>query len=553
MSVVEHIKTAISKALEASSGVVVPPADIPLEFAELAHGDYATSVALQKAKEAGMPPKELAVRVAEGLGEIEGVMAVNSAGPGYINFTLSGNVVHEAIETALSGSWKVGGEGDRVMVEYTQPNPFKEFHIGHLMSNALGESFARLLEFSGARVIRANYQGDVGLHVAKAMYVLMQNRAEEPMAGEIGKAYVEGSRRYESDEAAKLEIDALNAEIYALEDADIRRMYEHGRKVCLEAFERLYEMLGTKFDAYFFESETAPRGLRLVREHDEVFEPSEGAIIFPGEKYGLHTRVFINRVGLPTYEAKDLGLAEMKKEYADCARYITVTASEQNDYFAVLTKAIELVIPELGGKIEHRSHGMMRFAEGKMSSRKGNVVTGESLLRELADIARERAKESRADNTEQLAGEIAVAALKYQVLRQSAGKDIVFDRERALSLEGDSGPYLQYAHARCCAILRKAVLEDVTPALNASLAPGEVERLLVRFPAVALRAAHELEPHHVATYAISLAALFNRWYAEEQILDGTPGAPHKLVVVDAVRATLKEALSLLGIPAPTKM
>ena len=162
----------------------------------------------------------------------------------------------------------------------------------------------------------------------------------------------------------------------------------------------------------------------------------------------MHTRVFITQKGLPTYETKDLGLAQMKSEKWDFDLSITVTAHEQADYFAVVLAAMRRILPDIAAKIRHVSHGMMRFAEGKMSSRTGNVITGESLLTDVAEAAKGRAAESRADNTEQLSKDIAVAAIKYQILKQSSGKNIVFDRARALSLEGDSGPYLQYTYAR---------------------------------------------------------------------------------------------------------
>ncbi len=523
---------------------------------ELKNGDFATGIALQCAKSAGIKPLDLAKRIAEGLGDVPGIAKIEVAGPGFINFYVTSFAVSESIEEARTNEkWGANslGEGQTVMVEYTDPNPFKEFHIGHLMSNAIGEAFTRLLQFMGAKVIRVNYQGDIGLHVAKALYVLLEKGAKTPTAQEIGAAYVEGANRYEENEEDKKKIDELNKAIYQRTNEAAEILYQHGRAVCLEEFEKIYKILGTKFDHYFFESETGPIGLELVKSHPEIFEESEGAIVFKGEKYDLHTRVFVNKMGLPTYEAKEVGLAQMKNEYAECDRSIYVTASEQTDYFYVVKKAIELTFPEMVGKIEHRAHGMMRFAEGKMSSRKGNTITGASLLSDLSHAAAERAKESRADNVDHLAEQVAVAAVKYQVLKQQSGRDIIFNREQALSLEGDSGPYLQYAHARTCAVVEKASAQGVTAVTNSDIESNEVARLLIRFPYVVERAAKSLEPQLVANYLIHFAAAFNSWYAQEQILDGTPGAAHKVALVDAVRMTLRNGLWLLGIPAPEKM
>jgi arginyl-tRNA synthetase len=206
------------------------------------------------------------------------------------------------------------------MVEYTDPNPFKPFHIGHLMSNAIGESIARLQEFSGAEVIRANYQGDIGLHVAKTMYCLLRKPEEyirkDESIGEqaflIGVAYSEGAEAYESDEKAKEEINEINKKLYEKSDKKINELYDWGRDVTLKAFEEIYKDLGTQFKHYFFESVMAPIGESIVRDNlGKVFEESDGAVVFKAEKHDpkLHTRVFINSKGLPTYETKEIYLS----------------------------------------------------------------------------------------------------------------------------------------------------------------------------------------------------------------------------------------------------
>jgi arginyl-tRNA synthetase len=435
------------------------------------------------------------------------------------------------------------------MVEYTDPNPFKEFHIGHLMSNTIGESISRLLQFEGAEVKNANYQGDVGPHVAKGIWGAQKLGIDPSNASELGKAYVAGAKAYEEDIATKAEIDAINAKVYDRSDENINKIYDAGRVATLAHFEELYSILGTKFDFYFFESETAPLGVELIKNHPEVFEESDGAKVFKGS----HTRVFITSRGLPTYEAKELGLAQIKEGKMQADGYLTITASEQDGFFKVVYEAIEKVLPEMHGKLKHRSHGMMRFADGKMSSRTGNVITGESLIEDLIASAKERAAESRAEDKEILAQQVAVAAIKYQVLKQATGKNIIFDREKALSLEGDSGPYLQYAYARTCAIAQKAADAGVVAKVDASVTSNTVARLIPRFPEVVARAADLLEPHLVTTYLLELASSFNAWYAQEQILDGTPAAAHKLALVEAVSRTLKNGLWILGIPAPEKM
>lgn len=554
MDVRQNIRNGLEKAL---SGLGLAQPAIRLEHpAELKNGDYSSGVAMQYAKQAGMAPRALAEKIVAELGTIDGVAKIEIAGAGFINFYLTSQTIAGSIQKAAGEDmWGAGGaeKGKTVLMEYTDPNPFKEFHIGHLVPNAIGEAISRLFQFSGATVKRANYQGDVGVHVAKSLFILLEKGITEPTIADLSAAYPEGSKRYEEDSAAKEAIDALNKKIYDKSDANINDLYTKGRTLSLEHFEDIYKMLGTKFDFYFFESETGPVGAKIVRAHPELFVESEGAVVFKGEEYDLHTRVFLNKQGLPTYEAKELGLAKMKEDATPFDLTLTITANEQKDYFTVVMKAMELALPELRGKLAFMTHGLLRFADGKMSSRTGNVIRGEDLIADLADVARVRASESRSADTEQLAQDIAVAAIKYQILKQASGKDIIFDRERALSLEGDSGPYLQYAHARAQQITEKAKREGVSAHINSGTAPDTLTRLLHRFPEIVEYTSSLREPHLLTNYLLEIAGAFNSWYAQVHILDGTPEAAHKVAVADAVRRTLKNGLWVLGIPAPEKM
>src|SRR3989338_356637 len=498
MPVAETIRQALARSLD-EAGIKISAEEVLLARPkELSHGDYATGVALQYAKQVGMPPVKLAEKIVAGLGELNGVKSVEVVAPGFINFRLTPDAINTVLGEASANeeAWGKNNsqKGSRVMVEYTDPNPFKEFHIGHLMSNAIGESISRLVEYSGAKVKRANYQGDIGPHVAKALYArrtLPSNVGSDGVPW--GVAYKMGNDLYESDPSHKKAVDEINKKIYDKIDPEINKLYEAGRKESLAQFEIIYEKLGMEprkesgnerfFDYYFFESETAPFGKRVVEEHPEIFEKSDGAIVYKGnEEKGLHTRVFINSKGLPTYEAKELGLAKKKYDTYSYDKSIVITGNEVNDYFRVLLDAMSKVYPELAAKTVHISHGMMRFADGKMSSRTGNVVTALGLLQELFYVAKERAKESRADDYEKLAHDVALAGVKYQILRQASGKDIIFDRDRALSLEGDSGPYLQYAHARAHAVVERAKSQGVTflGAQGDTLEPNDVSRLVTR-------------------------------------------------------------------------
>lgn len=523
--------------------------------------DYATNAALAAAKDLKKPPREVAEMIAERLrsAQLPMISDVSVAGPGFINVTLRPEFYADTVARVLSDpeGWgrNATREGSRLIVEYSQPNPFKPFHIGHLMSTTIGESLSRLVEYSGAKLSRFNYHGDIGPHVAKALWGLMKHNLSSADVADIGKAYVLGNTAYEEDAEAKAEIDAINKRLYA-GDKELAPMYAEGRAVTLARFAELYAVLGSKFDHVVFESETGPIGAEIVKGAlaSGIFEESDGAIVFRGEKYGLHTRVFITSQQTPTYEAKELGFAKRKHELFPFDQNITVVAVEQDGYFKVVEKAIDELWPKYRGSYTHVPHGMMQLESGKMSSRKGNVITGESLIEDMTAAARERMKESAAQDPDALASAVGVAGIKYAVLKQNLGKNIIFDPEKSLSIEGDSGPYLQYAYVRTASILRKAAQEGVSPDAHGLRGePCDLERLLPRFPEVVERAAQELEPHHVAQYLTQLSGAFNSWYASTKVLDGTDKAPYKLALVEAVGQTLKNGLWLLGIEAPQEM
>ena len=563
----QHIRVALSNlGIQAEVVTLEHPA-------ELVHGDYSTNVSLAYAKAAGKNPRALAESIVAELSknkppEIE---AIEIAGPGFINFRLSKEFFAQSLNTIETSGGAFGKNsilsGKKVMVEYTQPNPFKPFHIGHLMSNAIGESISRVIEASGATTVRANYQGDVGPHVAKAMYILQQKGLPEETlspiqkANYIGVCYSEGSSAYEESPEKKAEIDAINKKVYERSDESINAIYDWGRAITLEAFEEIYKTLGTAFDYYFFESEMAPIGEKIVRANiGPVFEESNGAVVFHAEAHDpkLHTRVFINSQGLPTYETKEIGLTatKFKKENPDIS--IVTTAIEQGEYMKVVQKAISLIHPEYESRMRHITHGMMRFASGKMSSRKGNVVTGESLIEDAREIVREKMAEREfADaEREEIASSVAVAALKYSILKQATGSDIIYDFEKSISFEGDSGPYLQYTVVRARALLEKARKEGVVA--NTTLPSGwvttDLEKHLYKFPEVVVRSYETLEPHHIATFLTEAASLYNSFYSGGKIVDTENSeSPYKVALTDAFRIVMENGLNLLGIRVPLRM
>lgn len=566
MQIQNEIKNRIEASLEKLGLEVISP---DLEYpADMAHGDYSTNVAMQLASKVDMNPRELAEKIVAEINYVEKpawLEGIEVAGPGFINITLTADYFAQVIAT-VDGEFGSNKKllGQKIMVEYTDPNPFKVFHIGHLMTNTIGESLARLYEISGAEVVRANYQGDVGPHVAKAIWGMQQLVAEMPdenspisdRTSYLGKCYAYGSAELGSKPELQEEINRINRAVYEGSDPNIQDLYKQGRAWSLEHFEQLYSLLGTKFEHYFFESQVWQRGISEVKKHTPaVFKDSEGAIVFPGENYGLHTRVFVTSLGLPLYEAKDIGLNLVKFETEpDLDLSIIVTANEQDSYFRVITKALELIDVNVGQKTKHISHGMMKFPEGKMGSRTGNVITGESLIADMQTAALDKLKERfNGDSPARLADRIAVAAIKFTVLKQSLGKDIIFERDQSLAFEGDTGPYLQYTHARCHSILDKYGEADST-AMPKDWETTNCEKLLERFPVIVSQAVEDKSPHTVAVYLIELARAFNSWYGNTKILqDGDPATAYRVVITRAVAQTIKNGLEVLGIEAPNEM
>ncbi len=551
----EQIKEALnSLGIEGMDFVVDHPTDKNTD------ADYFSNVALVAAKVLERSPRDIAEQCLTELEDkIDRVDSIEVAGPGFLNFKLNRDFFTEKITTVLEAGENWGKnnslEGKRIMVEYTQPNPLKVFHIGHLMSNAIGEAISRIVEANGAEVFRANYQGDVGLHIGKALYGMQALGYDGTDVSKVGEAYAYGNTKYEEDEEAKAEIIALTKKAYE-KDPEIMDLYATGREVSLKHFEKIYERVGSKFDRLFFESETWEKGKEIVDANTgDIFEASDGAVIYRGEQDGLHTRVFVNSEGVTTYEAKDIGLAFMKKDAWKFDECIYVTAVEQDQYFKVIFAVLGKIDSWFKGRLSNIAHGMMTLPDGKMSSRTGNVITGESMLNEAYEAALERMKENNKTDDPAVADMVGVAALKYTILHQSLHKNTIYDLDRAVSFEGDSGPYLQYTHARIVSVLKKAAEANVKPGLeNAPTKPYEIETLIYQFPEVVKEAWEERAPHDIATYLIELAGEFNSFYAQEKIADPNDEfAPYKAAVADAVRITLKNGLWMLGIKAPEAM
>lgn len=608
---------------------------------EAAHGQFAVPVALslfgslkkensQLLQTLGVKsPRDLAEKLAAVLQENKHIFAkVEVAGPGFVNMTLTDSFLLQSLTTLLESdtlTCEQTLQGEETLIEFTDPNPFKELHIGHLYSNIIGEAISRTLETQGAHVHRVCYQGDVGMHVAKSVWGMqhllkkefpdvsvtealerMETKSLSERVQFLGRAYALGATAYKDDPTAAKAIQDINyltflsgqenlveqtgwepqvdykqhvAETDQNYD-EVKKLYTNGRAWSLAYFDSMYRRIGMEFEDFFFESTVGEYGIKIVREFLEkgVFEESQGAIIFPGEKYGLHSRVFINSLGLPTYEAKELGLAPEKYRRYKYDRSLIITGNEIDEYFKVLLKVLELTNPELRAKTVHMSHGMVRLPEGKMSSRTGKIITAEWLMDEARSRIQTVLAETRESLTEEEKAEISevvgLSAIKFAFLKQSIGKDIAFNFDESLAFTGNSGPYLLYSLVRAKSVLEKATAASLqvknsysteyidTLIYSMMQSGGELQKsekelllnILMYLDAVS-RTAAEYAPHHLATYLFELAQAFNVFYAETKIIDknATEVTQLRLLLTQAVVRVLSHGLETLGIKTVEKM
>lgn len=535
---------------------------------ELEKGDFTSNISLKLKGKLGSP-MEAGEKIVEKLREDDKLYSkfskIELLNPGFINFYLSKELIISEMDNLLKPH-EIKFTDEDLILEFGDLNPFKEPHIGHLRNLNLGEALARIHEYLGIKVIRANYEGDVGLHVAKCIWGIqnsdtrfqdMEGKPLEEIGKYLGSCYASGAKAYDSEDLkAKEEIIKINNKIYmALKDHKtdllLYGLWQSGRKWSLEYFEELYKMLGVKYEKYYFESETADHGKELVLTNPQVFIKDDNAFIFKGEDYGLHNRVFINSEGNPTYEAKELGLAFLKNnDFPEIKKSIIMTANEQSDYFKVLIKALSEINKNLSEKTTHLSYGFIDLKEGKMSSRSGNIVSAFWLLSET----KKRLKEGFKEVNDSVAQDLAVGAVKWSMLKFSRESNISFSIEESIDLAGNSGPYMQYTYARISSILEKAGKEDIE-ANSVKILEGDLlalSRLICQFENVIKQSVEHFSPNFLTEYLFLVAQKYNAFYEKERII-GEEDEMEKLVVSKAVKNVIGQGLNLLGINTPEKI
>ena len=545
---------------------------------ELSHGDYSCNIAMILAKQVSQNPRELAEKIVVEILKnkpIE-VSKIEVAGPGFINFYLSPEFFVFQTKEILDLDKKYGkgnnGEGKRAIVEYSSPNIAKPFTIGHLRSTVIGDAIANILHFSGYKVVRDNHLGDWGTQFGKLIVAIKKwssvpeiRKSETPIK-DLVALYV---RFHDEAKNESILEDEARTWFTKLERGNLeaRKIWEVCVKISMKEFEKTYKRLGVKFDTAYGESFFEDKMASVIEDVKKlgIAKESEGAylVFFENEKYPpmmlLKTEDVSTEHRASTYALRDLAADKFrKKKYGKDTIIINEVGMEQSLHFQQIIETEKLLGYVNGLDRVHVAHGFYRFPEGKMSTRKGNSIWLDEVLDEAIEKAREFNKET--------AEIVGVGAIKFNDLKRESSRDIIFNWDEILNLKGDSGPYLQYSHARAKSILRKAKEEGIefcTKIFGIKIKHNikknskeitDLEKMLYRFPEVVERAGKEYSPHYIATYLIELASSFNNFYGKGKIVDkNDEDSSCKVALTEAFSIVLKNGLNLLGIQAPEKM
>ncbi|MBU2406601.1 MAG: arginine--tRNA ligase, partial [Nanoarchaeota archaeon] len=494
------------------------------------------------------------------------IKEIKATGP-YLNFFINkSKLTEDTIKQILKEKEKYGKgkkKNKTIMLEFFHANTHKAVHIGHIRTASLGEATSRVLEFDGYNVIRANYQGDIGPHVAKCLWGYLNLKKKEPKDNKgvwLGKIYAEANKKARQNEKIQEEIKEINKKLYS-KDKKITELWKKTRKYCIDDFNDFYKTFGVKFNRLYFESQVEKRGVEIAKEllKKGIAKESEGALIVDLNKYNLGIYVILTSDGHAVYHTKDFALAELKLKEYKIDKSIHVVGKEQEMYFNQLFKTFELTNSKLANKSMHLIYGLVMLPEGKMSSREGNVILYEDLIQNMFKIAekqiKSRHKKISKKELEKRKQQIAFAALKFSMLNRENNKQIIFDWDKALKFEGKTGPYIQYAHARISSILKRSKIKPKAD-FNLLKTPEEINLIksLRAFPEIVEEASKHYKASLVANYSLKLAQSFSEFYEKNQVIKAEENLKKaRLNLIKAVKQVLKNSLFLLGIEAPEEM
>lgn len=558
--VLTALKKAVGKGFLATQDILAEPPKS--EMGDLAFPCF------QLAKEHDRNPAELATEIAAKIGPTDLIEKIEADGP-YVNFTFNDAAYGERVLTEIKkhksgyGTSKTG-HGKTVLVDYAQPNTHKEFHIGHVRNAVLGQAIINVLKVNGYKTIAASYIGDVGAHVAKALWAIKKFHKEtdfepETRAKKLGEIYTEATQYVEKHPKAKDEIDQVQQQLEAGEDPWYG-LWKETREWSLKKFREIFKELGVKPDVWYFESEVEKPGKELVKKllTDGVAKKSEGATIIDLDEEDLGAFLILKSDGSSLYATKDLALAFQKEKEYQADRQIFVVDVRQSLYFKQLFSALKRI--GFSKKLLHIAYDMVTLPEGAMSSRAGNIISFEELrdlmVERLEKETRERHEDWSDKKVEETAHQIALAGMIFLMLKQDPKTIITFDLDEALAFDGFSGPYILYTIARIESIRRKT---KVRPKANMKYLSGESETALLRllgdYPELIQGVASDYDIHAIAQWVFETAKTFAEYYHDTKIIDEEDKAATaaRLALVYAIEETLRAALRILGVPVVEEM
>ena len=591
------LKNALQTAAQAVFGQEIPAANLALQPTREDFAGSFTLVTFPLTKLLGQGPEQIGNALGEWLVAHEPRLSGYNVVKGFLNLEIADaewlRMLRQVLARPAAAPVAVPGSPRRVVVEYSSPNTNKPLHLGHLRNNFLGYSVAEIIKATGATVTKANLVNDRGIHICKSMLAYQrfghgETPAQAGLKGDhlIGKYYVLFEKHYR-EEIRQLEAEGVAPDIAKKQAPlisaaqEMLQQWEAGDEAVVslwrrmngwvyEGFNATYQEIGVDFDKFYYESETYLLGKERVEEGLDkgvFFRKENGSVWVDLQAEGLDEKLLLRADGTSVYITQDLGTAELKYEDFGYDSSIYVIGDEQNYHMQVLQATLQKLGKPYAAAIHHLSYGMVDLPSGKMKSREGTVVDADELVADVIAAARaatlEKGKtEGLSDSElEELYHTLGLGALKYFLLKVDPKKRMLFNPAESVSLEGHTGPFIQYSHARIAAIRRKAAEQGLAETTDfadvAELHPTEAQliQLLASYPTIVANAARQLSPAVVAQYAYDLAKAYNRFYAEVSVFQETDAAKRGLRVALSARTgeLIKVSLGLLGIQAPERM
>lgn len=530
-------------------------------------GDFAFPV-YKLSKEYKKAPNLISKELEKNLPDNEYFEKIEAVGP-YLNFfidkeKLASVVIEEIKEKKEKYGSSSLGEGKKVIVEFSSPNIAKPFHIGHIRSTVIGNSLSKIYKFLGFDVVTINHLGDYGTQFGMLISAYKRwgdkKQIESDPIRELLKLYVRFNSEAEKDPEL---MDEARFWFKKLEEKDEEalELWQWIRDISLKEFHKVYDLLNISFDSYAGESFYSDKMPAVVEEMKEkgLLKESEGALIVDLEPYGMPPALIMKKDGSTLYTTRDIAAAIYRKEHYDFYKNIYVVASQQNLHFKAWIKILELMGYDWAKDCIHVPFGMVSLEEGTLSTRKGRVVFLEDVLNTAIESTRKIIEERNPNlpNKDEVAKQVGIGAVVFQELFNQRIKDYTFSWERTLSFEGETGPYVQYTHARTNSLLEKGNYDINHEVSYKDLTKEEetnILRNLLQFPEVIIDAMEKNEPYFITRHILELAKLFNKYYNSTSIIvDDENLKQTRLSLVYAVKTVIKTGLSLLGIEAPNKM